>query len=691
MERDSFQVGDENILIVDDSLEILQILSETLSEYGYTVQSVVSGSMALTAAKSTPPDLILLDIYMPEIDGYQVCQQLKASEITCDIPIIFLSGLHDVLEKVKAFQIGGADYITKPFQFEELLARVKHQITIQRLSRQLKKQNQQLEREIAQRRKAELEAIAASQAKSNFLSNMSHELRTPLNAILGFAKLMSDDSLLNSEQLENIRIIHRSAKHLLELINDILELSKIESGIFSLDKTSFDLYSLLDSIAEIFQIKVEQKNIKLNFIVAPNVPQYIYTDEKKLRSCLTNLISNAITATAIQGSVTLRVNFTQDEIRGEGDKENVNLSISPHPTPLATTERQLLQRGEPWRSTGSGAVPQQWLPIPPSPHPPSSSSPHLLFEVEDTGCGIAPHELDKLFDAFVQAEAGKKSSEGTGLGLAITRKFVQMMGGEIKVESTVGKGSIFAFDIEVDIATYNQVTTQFEQKAIGLKPNQPRFQILVVDESEESRLLLLQLLRNIGFDVSVAENAQSSVEIWETTKPHLILMNTQMLAMDAIAATQLLRNLNQNHDDLSIIAIADSNFELNEDELKRAGFDDVIPKPISPEIVLQKIAVYLGISYIYDQAPVSGSTYGAMSYSNSNISETSLFEELMTMPRIWLLQLHQAANEVNEDLLRSIIEEIPESKASLFQSLMNLVKNFRLDIILKLTQEIIDL
>ena len=137
MERDSFQVGGENILIVDDSLEILQILSETLSQYGYRVQSVVSGSMALTAVKSAPPDLILLDIHMPQIDGYQVCRQLKASEITSDIPIIFLSGLHDVLEKIKAFQMGGADYITKQFQFQELLARVKHQITIQRLSRQL--------------------------------------------------------------------------------------------------------------------------------------------------------------------------------------------------------------------------------------------------------------------------------------------------------------------------------------------------------------------------------------------------------------------------------------------------------------------------------------------------------------------------------------------------------------------------
>ena len=285
---------------------------------------------------------------------------------------------------------------------------------------------------------------------------------------------------------------------------------------------------------------------------------------------------------------------------------------------------------------------------------------------------------------------GKKSSEGTGLGLAISRKFVQMMGGDIKVESTLGKGSVFTFDIEVDIAAYNQVTTLFEQKAIAYSPNQPQFKILVVDEFAQSGSLLVQILRNIGFDVSVAENAQSSVEIWKTRKPHLILMDTQMPVMDIITATQLLRNLNQNDDDLLIIAITDIHFELTENELKRVGFDDVIPKPISPEIVLQKIAEYLGISYIYNQVAVSGSAYGAMNYSNSNISETSLFEELMTMSRIWLSKLHQAANEVNEDLLQSIIEEIPESKASLSQKLTKLVKNFRLDIILKLTQKIID-
>ncbi|WP_414623206.1 PAS domain S-box protein [Calothrix sp. CCY 0018] len=385
------QVGEENILIVDDNLENLKILSTTLSEEGYTVQSVTSGSMAFTVVQLTPPDLILLDIKMPDIDGYEICKLLKESKHSGDIPIIFLSALHNVCEKVQAFEVGGADYITKPFQVEEVLARVKHQLTVLRLSRQIKAQNQLLQREILERRKAEIAAISASQAKSDFLASMSHELRTPLNTIIGFSKLMSHDSLLNAEQQENLNIIHRSGNHLLELINDILELSKIEAGAVELEEKRFDLYFLLENIKEIFQINLESKKIQFNIIVASNVPQYIYTDAKKLHSCLSNLIGNAIKF-AFQGSITLRVSF-MDEAE---NKSNI------------------------------------------------SDSYRLLFQVEDTGCGISPDELDNLFDAFTQTDAGRKSLQGTGLGLAITRKFVQMMGGEIQVTSTLQAEEVLA-------------------------------------------------------------------------------------------------------------------------------------------------------------------------------------------------------------------------------------------------------
>ncbi len=488
------QVGEENILIVDDNLENLKILSATLSEHGYRVQSVTSGSMVFTVAQLTPPDLILLDIKMPDMDGYEVCKQLKECQKTCDIPIIFLSALHNVSEKVRAFKVGGADYITKPFQVEEVLARVKHQLTILSLSRQIKAQNQQLQHEIIERRKAEIAAVSASEAKSNFLANMSHELRTPLNAIIGFSRLMSHDFLLNTEQQEHLNIIHRSGNHLLELINDILELSKIEAGAVKLDEKIFDLYFLLNNIKELFQINLERKNIQFNIIVASNVPQYIYTDAKKLHSCLSNLISNAIKF-CFQGSITLRVSFV-DELK---DERNI------------------------------------------------SDSYRLLFQVEDTGCGISHKELDHLFDAFTQANAGRKSLQGTGLGLAITRKFVQIMKGEIQVTSTVGKGSIFTFDIKLDM------TNQKTNVQLGTYNN----------------------------------------------------------------------TLDSNHK------------------------------------------------------------------TNRRLSHTSLFEELMTMPRSWLLNLDRAANNVDEELLHRLIEEVPENKAFLSETLTELAQHFRLDIMIKFTQKIL--
>lgn len=254
MKSDSHgQASKENILIVDNNLDNLKILSANLSEQGYMVQSVISGSMAFTVTQLSQPDLILLDILMPNMDGYEVCKQLKECKNTSEIPIIFLSSLHNVSDKIQAFKLGGADYITKPFQVEEVLARVDRQLTTRRLYRQIKAQNQQLQYEIAERRKAELEAVSASVAKSNFLANMSHELRTPLNAIIGFSQLMSNDFLLNAEQQENINIINCSSNHLLEVIKELTImprtwLSNLHQAANEVDEKL--LQSLIEELAE---------------------------------------------------------------------------------------------------------------------------------------------------------------------------------------------------------------------------------------------------------------------------------------------------------------------------------------------------------------------------------------------------------------------------------------------------------
>ena len=615
-----------NILIVDDTPENLQVLSITLSEYGYTVRGVVKGTMAIRVAHSAPPDVILLDIRMPEMDGYEVCEQLKASSATREIPVIFISALDEIFDKVKAFKVGGVDYITKPFQVEEVLARVENQMTIQRLSRQLREQNQQLQQEVLERRKAEAAATAVSQAKSQFVANMSHELRTPLNAILGFTQIMNRDRFLSSEQRENLRIINRSGEHLMELINDVLDLSKIEAGIISLHETSFDLYHLIDNLEETFQFKAEQKNLRLIFSVAADVPQYITTDQKKLRGCLINLLGNAIKFTDY-GSVTLRVNYT-----------------------------------------------------------PTHS---LVFEVEDTGPGIANDEINQLFEAFVQTEVGMKSAEGTGLGLAITRKFVQLMGGEIASRSVVGEGTTFEFNINIATADVLDIIIKPIRRVIGLEPNQLIYRILVVDDITENRLLLVKLLQPIGFEVNEAENGIQAIELWESWQPHLIYLDTRMPVMDGVEAAKQIRAREcklKLANRTAIIALTASAFETRRAEILAAGCDDFIRKPFQEDVIFEKIAEYLGIRYVYE-LPES-MMISSIRRKHSDIARPDSFfcSELAEMPLGWVRDLSQAANEVNEELVQNLIEQIPVEKVNLAIAFQELLDNFRLDVILRLTK-----
>jgi signal transduction histidine kinase len=673
-----------NILIVDDTPENLQILSATLSERGYKVRGVVKGQMALRAAKSAPPDLILLDIIMPEMDGYEVCSQLKADPKTREIPVIFISALDEVLDKIKAFAVGGVDYITKPFQVAEVLARVEHQLTILRLSHQLREQNQQLQQEIQERLKAEKAAEAASQAKSEFLANMSHELRTPLNAILGFTQVMSRDLQLSTEQREYLRIINRSGEHLLDLINDILDLSKIEAGLSTLYESSFDLYRLLDSLEEMLQIKAEQKNLQLIFNVPSSVPHYIKTDPKKLRICLINLLGNAIKFTD-NGTVTLRV-FAGLETE-ETDEGN---SLSK----LCTS------------SSSQSLFPNT-----------------LHFEVEDTGSGIAPAEMAGLFDAFVQTETGRKFAEGTGLGLAITRKFVQLMGGEIQISSVLGEGAIFKFDIKIDEPDSIELIAKPLRRVIGLEPDQEVYRLLVVDDSKENRLLLVKLLEPMGFEVREAENGVEGLTLWESWQPHLIWMDTRMPVMDGLEATRQIRTKERqknrgtqtqtkrwehgereqvfsSNQRLSvsvlsnfppttrIIALTASIFEEKRGEILATGFDDFVRKPFTEEVIFEKLAEYLGVRYIYeDLAP---STQPSRKGDRMGEKSDSFFlSELAKMPKLWVKELYQAANVLNEDLVLDLIQEIFPENTSLAEALTDLFNDFRLDVIVHVTQQVL--
>ncbi|MGB3240671.1 MAG: response regulator [Geitlerinemataceae cyanobacterium] len=377
-----------DILIVDDIPENLRILFTILSEQKYDVRRVINGKQALIAAQSDPPDLILLDIKMPDMDGYEVCQQLKASERTAHIPVIFLSALDEPLDKVKAFAVGGVDYITKPFNLEEVLARVKTQIGLQQIQQQLRAKNQDLET-------AKGEADAANSAKSNFLAVMSHEIRNPLNAVIGMAGLLNETQL-DPQQQDYVETIRHSGELLLSIVNDILDFSKIESGKLELEAQPFDLRKCLEESLDLLAPKAAQKNLGLAYFIDPKTPFSVVGDVTRLRQILVNLLSNAVKFTKVGEvavSVTSRAIF-----------EEIEFTLAP--------------RYE------------------------------IQFAVQDTGIGIPPERFDRLFQRFSQVDSStSRQYGGTGLGLVICRQLSEMMGGKIWLESQVGEGTIFYFTV----------------------------------------------------------------------------------------------------------------------------------------------------------------------------------------------------------------------------------------------------
>ncbi|MGB3405381.1 MAG: ATP-binding protein [Microcoleaceae cyanobacterium] len=517
--------------------------------------------------------------------------------------------------------INGEDLLLASSQ--DITERKLAEAALQQSKEMLKQQNAELE-------KARLTADAANRAKSTFLANMSHELRTPLNAILGFSQLMSQNPEFANAS-KDLEIINRSGEHLLSLINDVLDLSKIEAGKVTLQEHSFDLHALLETLVEMLKLRAASKAIQLIYQPTSSLPQYIKSDEKKLRQVLINLLGNAIKFTE-SGQVTLRA--------------SLNLS-SPQPNAEATHQQT------------------------------------IHFEIEDTGPGISSQDISLIFDAFIQTEAGQKSQQGTGLGLPISQKFVQMMGGEILVYSEVGKGSIFKFDIQAECVSAKDInTTKQPRRVMGLVAGQPEFKILVVDEVPVNRLLVRKLLEPVGFKIFEAENGAVAIEAWKDYSPHLILMDLRMPVMDGYEATKQIRSMD-NSSQTVIIALTASAIQEEEQHILSVGCNDILRKPFKAENLLDNMAKHLGIRYIYDTdqpEPVFA--------INSPVSLQP--EALEVMPQTWLKQLSQAALIGDDVWVNQLITEIPDSNSSLIQTLTALVDEFRLDIISDVTESVIE-
>lgn len=763
------------ILVVDDSTANLQLLMGILKDRGYVVHPASDGKLALRFLRTTLPDLILLDIKMPGMDGFEVCRLLKQDDRTCNIPIIFISVLEGESDKVKAFQVGGADYIAKPFHREEVLARVENQLQLRELTEQLEckiserteelvNTNQRLQAEITERmrvdealRKSEAllnatqrlskvggweydvktkvffwtdelysihelpndpstdhlklgldcydpkdrpvilkafqnayekgepydlefpfttikgrrlwirttaqpiyeeervvsvvgnlmditdlkqaeealrrykdkledeveqrtvelvmakqNAEKANQAKSIFLANMSHELRTPLNAILGFSSLMQKDPQLAESQIHYLDIINRSSEHLLHLINDILDVAKIEAGEAKPDNLPFDLESMVRDITDLMHIRAQEKQLELHIDQSSEFPHYIVGDEARLRQILINLLSNAIKYTQ-HGEVTLR---------------------------LATE---------------------------------NDNTAKLLIEVEDTGAGITPEEQQRIFEPFVQLRP-HNSNSGTGLGLTITHQFVQMMGGSITLESTPGEGSLFRVDlplIEAKQSDIVKMTSTEMGNAERLAPGQLEYRILIVEDQLENQSLLVRLMESVGFQVRTANNGAQGVELFLSWHPHFIWMDQRMPVMDGTQATRRIRQL-PNGREVKIVAVTASAFADQRREIVAAGMDDYVSKPYRAIEIYDCLSRHLGVKYLYTDKP-----------EPQQQSLTLTPEMMKVLPEALLKELREALLNLEPGRIYAAIQQVESYDKTLQQTLSRLAVQFNYPAILQ--------
>ncbi len=487
------------------------------------------------------------------------------------------------------------------------------------------KAKEELEQSNLVAEKAKAAAEKADQAKSLFLANMSHELRTPLNAILGFSELMQRDPDITPALSNHIETINRSGEHLLALINDVLELSKIDAGSVILTPGIFDLHRLLASLEEMFRLRAQEKGLSLVFACAADVPRYIYADESKLRQILINLLGNAVKFTE-SGEVMLRLMMLEPCDKG------------------------------------------------------ASKKCFLRFEVKDTGPGIAAEEQEKIFDAFFQAGKEPSSRQGTGLGLPISRKFVGLMGAELTVASKVGMGTCFSFELSVECASGQQVAfSGCARKVVALEADQPAYRLLVAEDNQQNRSLMVTLLKTVGFEVQEAVNGKQAVEIWEKWKPHFIWMDMRMPIMDGYQATRQIKALPAG-ENTAIIALTASAFE--EDRLKviEHGCDDFVRKPCKASEVFEMIKKHLGVRYVYaeDEADL------ASRISKPKGSGESMAGGIKDLDKKLVARLKEATELSDAAMIDKVIEEIRIENSQLAEALSELAGNFDYDKILSL-------
>jgi PAS domain S-box-containing protein len=500
----------------------------------------------------------------------------------------------------------------------------------------------QAKQQAAELQQARDAAEAANRAKSVFLANINHELRTPLTIILGCSELLNLDSTLTLKQQQRLASIDRSVHHLLDLINNVLELSKMEAGVVDLEITTVDLRDLLQKLTEMFLPQTTAKGLQLAIERSPDLPRLIQTDERKLNQILINLLSNAVKFTETGGV-------------------RLVAQVATEMTDAALT---------------------------------------LSFVVTDTGEGIAASALASIFEAFVQTDTGRKSQKGTGLGLAIGRQLARLMQGDITVQSVVGQGSQFSLRLPVQLAISPQPVATLLPSITRQILGAGNYRVLVVEDTADMREILVHILSVIGFEVREAAQGQAAIALWQDWQPHLILMDMRMPVMDGYEATRQIRAQEQALQSLGkargiaavpaptvIIAVTANALAEDRQAILAAGCNDIMGKPFSEVDLVALIGQHLGVKAAVEIAASRQLAADLMSSVGAPVVAPAVADipQLLTqMPKAWVLDLQQAALRLNVDRCFQLIEQLPSSEDKLSQVLIDLLDNFRFDVMIDL-------
>ena len=557
---ETMRQSEEQFRAIAESTSMAMLVS-SLSDGTITYANTSAGTMLQRESHELIKRSIK-DLYYLPADWEILQQQFLQNQRVRDYEIRLCRANQEpvwVLASLHPLWLKGEQVLLNTFYDITLLKKI--EIALRESETKLREQANLLEHRVEERthdlKLAKEAAEAASRSKAAFLANMSHELRTPLNAILGFAQLMLYDQELNEQHQADLQTICNSGNHLLTMINDILEMSKLEAGSVLLREKECYLYNIVDTARDMLSLKDQEKSLSFDVSIQPDVPPYIYTDEGKLRQILINLISNAIKFTD-SGHIHVRV-----DVRGLS--EDVK------------------------------AIAGEYSEIPRI----------LCFEVEDTGAGISEAEVLTLFQPFVQTHSGRRSQEGTGLGLSISYNYVKIMGGQMSVTSKVGEGSTFSFYIPVrslDLFSRNS-PSKSPNRVIGIEGN-PTYRILIAEDIRLNRQLLTRILSPLGFDVREVSNGEEAIAVWESWSPHLIWMDVRMPilggqeAASAIRELESMRNISASQK-VRIIALTASLIDLREEDLFLRGFDGLLAKPFTEDKIFARMAEHLNLTYIY--------------------------------------------------------------------------------------------